>query len=239
MVNPATPINNVFCMTLSGMGPLVVPQNVDFQTATNVEVDLSALVQNGNIDFISGAYIDNSQSSEDLTIVVAGTNQRIIIGANQQGYMPLLAPNNPKFQLSYPVSPAIILPIFFYNIPLLPMLYTRGGMAVSGDWLTDAELRASPVPVTDTSLAAPTLLDGSLVLDGTNQTLFAAGAADHYLIVQNPTGNNDVTINLAGGNSLASGIVVAAGGSLEISKGVSNAVTVSGTNTQSIRAFGG
>jgi len=236
MVNPATNIQNVFCMTLSGKGPLVVPQIADFQTATEVEIDLSALVQNGNIDFISGAWIDNSQSAEDLTIVVSGTNQRVIIGAGQQGYMPLLAPNNPKFTLSYAVSPAILLPIFFYNIPLLPMLYTRGGMAVSGDWLTDTQLRASPVPVT---LGGGTvdLTEYTLTLAGGSEQLLAIGDASSYLYVQNPTGNNSISLNIAGNDASVSGIVIEAGGYYENTNGIPNAVTISGTAAEDVIAF--
>ena len=81
--------------------------------------------------------------------------------------------------------------------------------------------------------------DNTLVLDGTSQTLFNGGDFINYFIIQNPAGNGPIKINLAGGNALARGLVIAGGGSYENNKGCANDVTVSGTATQSIVCFGG
>lgn len=114
---------SVFNMTLSGNGPLVVPYVCDMRTVAEIDADLSALVANGNIDFISGAFIDNHASVELLTIRAAGSNQAIRVPAGFQAYMPILAPNEPKFIISAAGVPGVIIPIFFYNIPLLPYMW--------------------------------------------------------------------------------------------------------------------
>jgi hypothetical protein len=255
-----TNIQGVFNMTLSGKGPKALPISVDMTLAKTFEVDLSAQVQNGNIDFISGAWIDNSENENELEIIVAGTNQRVAIGSKVQGYLPLLSPNNPKFEFSCAVIPGIIIPIIFYNIPLLPFLYNKsGGNAVTGDFLTDAELRATPVevtgdfssdgltdaelratpvPVTFSPSVAPALIEYEITLDGIDGVLSNAGETDNYFMVYNPVGNDTIKVNLAGNSASDTGIEVSAGGSIEIASGISNDTNVVGTDTQTVIVYG-
>jgi len=238
-MDPATPIHNVFNMTLSSKGPLVVPQYIDMRTASEVEIDLSPLVQNGNIDFVSGAYVDNSDNTLELVIDIAGSNQRIIVPANSQMYVPLMAPNNPKFILSCSASPALIIQVFFYNIPLLPYLWGPGGALVSGDWLTDAQLRATP-------LAAPlggAWTDQSIAnLSGASETLMAANANRRHLIIQNVAANN-MGVNLAGGAAAigtAGTITLPALGSLELfNYPPTGEITIIGTANDDVTAYEG
>lgn len=274
MSNANLQVQSVFNMTLSGNGPLVVPFVADFTTANEVEADLSQLIANKNLDFVSGAYIDNSSSSEDLIIKAKGSNQSIKIPAGAQAYMPLLSPNEPKFILSCATSPATLIPIFFYNIPLLPYMWPQSSGGSGGDvtvlndtWLTDTQLRASPIdvagpltdtelraspvdvigPLTDTELRASPIDvsitgvnfgDFTLVLSGASEVLIAAGNAINYIIIQNPVGNNNITVNLANGDA-ATGIVIPGGGSLELPKGAINTINVKGTATETVIAFGG
>jgi hypothetical protein len=87
--------------------------------------------------------------------------------------------------------------------------------------------------------AGPTVTDYSAVLTGASDTIVTAGQAAHYLAIQNPTGNADVTVNIAGGDATTGGIVLVAGGSLTIDFGVANAVTIAGTAAQSVIVFAG
>jgi hypothetical protein len=77
-----------------------------------------------------------------------------------------------------------------------------------------------------------------LTLDGTSQVLIPDDMALRYLLVQNPTGNGDIKINVLGGDALLTGLIVPGGGSLELAQGVSNGqVTVSGVLGEDIYAI--
>lgn len=225
-LNPNLGTQKVFDMVLPS-SPLIVPQSADLRTDTSAQFDLSPLIDKQTMDFISGAWVDNSANALALTLRVSGSQQQVIYPPYTQGYLPLLAPDRPIFDVSCASSPALIIPIIFYNIPLLPYLINTQGQ---------------PVTVSGTvtvNQSAHAFTDRSLTLDGTNQTICAAGQANSYFILQNPTGNANVSINIAGGNSLTHGIVIPGGGSYELTRGVTGAITVSGTNTQSVIAFAG
>ncbi len=88
--------------------------------------------------------------------------------------------------------------------------------------------------------ATPTFVGGAFALNGASQTLFAAGAALNYIQIQNPVGNATVSINLAGAAATTSnGIVLQAGSSLALERGSVTAITIIGTNAQSVIAFSG
>lgn len=240
MSNLQTGTQGVFNMVLPA-NPQVVPQYLDLTTASEIDVDLSQLVDNGTIDFISGVWVNNGANSVAINIQVYGSNQHLTIPPYNQAYLPVLCPNNPKFRVYCDSSPGLIIETIFHNIPLLPIVYASQANSevyvLNETWLTDTQLRASPVPVTR---AAPTIADRSIAsMTGVSQTLVSAGQASNYLLVQNPVGNAAVKINLAGGNAAAVGISVLGGGSYELQNGCANAVTISGTVTQAITAFAG
>jgi hypothetical protein len=264
MSNPNTNLQQVFNMTLSGKGPKVVPQMIDMRTASSVEVDLSPLIQNNNMDFISGFFFDNTENNEDLIVVSDGTNQRLVLPAGTQGYLPSLTPNNPKYIISAANIPGEIIPFYFYNIPLLPYIWPQGSGGgsggnvnieeVGGNPVTDAVpvSIADPLPVIITepldvavvgdvnvSINAPTITDYSLTLSGSSEMVVDIGEAANYFIILNPVGNNPISVNLAGGDASVSGISLPAGGSIEICRGVANAVTVDGTGAEIVNCFAG
>lgn len=240
MSNLQTGTQGVFNMVLPA-NPQVVPQYLDFTALSEIDVDLSQLVDNGTIDFISGVYVNNEFNSIRLYIQVYGSNQHITIPPYSQAYLPLLCPNAPKFRVYSDSVPGLIIETMFHNIPLLPIVYQTTPnsevFVANPTWLTDAELRATPVPITRT---APTITDRSIAsLTGASQTLVTAGQASNYLIIQNPVGNAAIKINLAGGNAALSGMSILGGGSYELQNGCANAVTISGTATQAVTAFAG
>lgn len=61
-------------------------------TTANQSFDLTADDRAYDFSWVS-MFVDNSsQNSVPLTIVVAGTGQRIVVKANTQGYYPVIAP---------------------------------------------------------------------------------------------------------------------------------------------------
>jgi hypothetical protein len=63
-------------------------------------VDASQLIQTGKISYIQTLWIDNADNPVNLTITMAITGQRIIVKANTQQYVNVLAPNMPVFHFS-------------------------------------------------------------------------------------------------------------------------------------------
>lgn len=74
-------------------GPKVVSFNIDFSAGQQYKFDLTALQQNANISMIQTLFVDNSQSTVQLTMVMDTTNQRIIIPPQAQAYVPCILTN--------------------------------------------------------------------------------------------------------------------------------------------------
>lgn len=243
----------VFPMVLPEMGPRSVPDKIEFVANQTEELDLTQLIDNKWLDFISGVYVDNFGNTGTIEMICSGTNQRFVIAPDTAGYYPLLLPNSPKVMLTNTASETVTFQ--WYNIPVFPVIIkgatvasntvdivsvggvpvVGGALAVTGP-LTDAELRASAVPVT---FPAPTITDYSAAMAGGDEEIVAAGQADNYFFIYNPIGNATVTINLAGGDASVSGFPLAAGGSYENTKGVSNAIHIDGTALENITVFAG
>jgi hypothetical protein len=242
--------NNFFStnnMTLPQEGPRVVPFNIDMAVNTSWDVDLTELVNGGFISFISGAWIDNSANNHDITIQANGTYQEIIWPAGKQGWSPIHSVNPPKFTVSQS-SPGDLVKIQFVNFPVFPYVIGDNGgdggggdvniAEVGGNAVTDAVpvSIANPVPIIST---APTIVDYSLTLAGGDEVAVAAGDANNYLLIQNPVGNSNVTVNIAGGDASTGGAVLTAGGVLELCRGCTNAIHVAGTASDNLIIFAG
>lgn len=113
----------VFNMTLPAEGPITLPQNVDLQTDTEKELDLTQAINDKHISFIAGAWIDNSENAQDVTIQCSGTNQRIKFPASSQGWVAMHVTNPPKFNISQ-AAPDGIVHILFTNFPVFPYIWT-------------------------------------------------------------------------------------------------------------------
>lgn len=226
----------VFPMVLPEMGPRSVPDKISFVANQVEELDLTQLIDNGWLDYISGVYVDNFGNSGTITLVCSGTNQRFIIAPDTAGYYPLLLPNSPKVMLTNTASE--IVTFQWYNIPVFPIV-VKGNVAADSN-VNIAEVGGVPIigaiPV---ALAGPTITDYSAALTGGDDELIALGEAAHYLLIVNPTGNATITVNLAGGDASVSGFEILAGGNYECVNGVANAVHISGTAADTVTVFAG
>lgn len=229
-VNQNLGSQQVFNMVLPN-APLIIPQSADMRTASEVEFDLSPLIDKQTLDFISGAWVDNSENAQALTLSVAGSQQRVVFPAYSQGYLPLLAPNSPKFVATCATAPGVIIPIIFYNVPLLPYLINTQGLPVtfSGTLTT----KRTGLAYSDRSIAN---------LSGSSQTLMAANANREVLIIQNIAANS-MGVNLSGGTAAigtAGTITLPAGASLTFDNSPPvGAITIIGTANDDVTAFEG
>lgn len=208
--------------------PQAIPQSADLRTLSETEFDLSPLVDKGTIGYISGVWCDNSANDIAITIEVAGTYQRAIFPAGSQGYLPLLAPNNPKFRVYCDSVPGIQIPIIFHNIPLLPWLTYAGGIPV----FTPAGINLN------VTVAGPSLSQNVITLTGGNDSACGVNDALHYLLIQN-NGANSITVNLIGLDATSDGITILAGGFYEKASGLANAVNVAGTLGEEVICYFG
>jgi hypothetical protein len=99
-------------------GPKAVPVIADFNNDTENILDGEQIVSQGKIAFFQGMYVDNGSNPVPATFIMEGTNQRIIVPANTQGYYSILQTNNPRITVQMQQAANRTLPIIFYNVPI-------------------------------------------------------------------------------------------------------------------------
>lgn len=254
---------NNFTMMLPEKGPMSVPDKITFTANVPQEIDLSQLIDNGWMDYISGVYVDNISNAGDLTFVCNGTNQRFFFPAGCSGYFSLFLPNPPKVTVTSSADGDATFQ--WYNVPVFPMIIqgpnattpvtavdiaSVGGTPVTDplsvdtgltQGLTDTQLRASNVDVRIATTTGAAYTDRSIAnLSGASQTLMASNSTRRFLMIAN-IANNNMAINLTGG---AAAIGVA--GSLTLAPGAAmiidsfcptSAITIIGTVNDDVTAY--
>lgn len=206
----------VFNMSLPSEGPRVVPYNVDFTTEIQAELDLTQLINDGWVSFISGAWIDNLDNTQDVTLICDATYQRVIIPAGTQGWYSLLSANPPRYRISQSAASTYVR-ILFVNFPVWP--FVMGANGGSGGEVT---------------ISGPEIITDSLELEGIVQEIFAANVANAYFMLQNPLGNDPVSVNIGGGDASVTGFTILPGGTLELPNGTTSSVTIFGTDGNTV-----
>lgn len=224
-------LNNMFGtsnVAIPDEGPKCIRVDYDFSTEDHFDTEGLLATTTGTMSYIQGAFVDNRDNPEPLVIKCAVIQQEISIPSHSQGYVPLLIQNPPRFTISTTPLADLGVSIWYYNVPIQPMIWGANGQIITG---------------TITAInTGPTLSDFSNTnLDGTSEEVIATGEAASYLAMFAPAGNADiVNVNLAGGDALASFIELSPGGSVTIESGLANAVTVAAISVgDSIMVFGG
>lgn len=222
-------------------GPKTVPVNLDFDgTDGTILVDASLLVQQAKIEYFQTLYVDNADNPNDLTIETDLVNQRIIVAAGSQGYYSILQPNPPKITFTTTAG-AFVVPVQFLNVPVQPMVWGGDSAAFTG--LTDAELRATPVPVSTSQPLGGAYTNRSIAnLSGASEQLMAANANRRILIISNE-GATSIAVNMIGGAAslnTAGSITIAAGGSITLDTyPPTGAINIIGTLNADVTAYEG
>lgn len=102
--------------------------------------------------------------------------------------------------------------------------------------LTNQQARAADLGV---KMNVPVIGEFSQAMTGANQNLMNAGTATNYILIQNPTANGPVTINIAGNDASVSGYVLAGGETYINERGTDKQINIHGTAAELIVAFGG
>jgi hypothetical protein len=103
-------------------GPKAVPAIYDLQANVSADVDLYQEMNTGDFEFCQSLYIDN-RGAGDLEITVAGTDQRLFILANSQGYFPVLASASGTANFRFTASAAKTVRVHYINCPVAPVVW--------------------------------------------------------------------------------------------------------------------
>lgn len=112
----AYPIANV--IVPSG-GPKCVPAVADFTNTPTYDIDGQQIIDQHQMEYIQGVYIDNADNAVPVTLICGGTNQRVVCGSNMQGFFPLLVQTPPKFTISTVQAGGRKVNLQFYNVPIM------------------------------------------------------------------------------------------------------------------------
>lgn len=97
-------------------GAKAVPVPLNFALQASYTVDLTILQQKGYMSVFQSVFIDNSQSSQPVTLQVQGSNQKIVCPGNSQGTFPIFVPGSAIFTVSSSGSAYVVL--YLSNVPL-------------------------------------------------------------------------------------------------------------------------
>lgn len=84
-------------------------------------LDTTSLVQYGVIDFFQSIYVDNFNNGSAIEIDCNITGQRVIVPANSQAWLPLLAPNPAVF--TFQSTGAVDVTVFLCNMAMPAIVY--------------------------------------------------------------------------------------------------------------------
>lgn len=116
----------VFNMTLPPEGPGVVPITLDINGANGVQdIDLTQMVNDGVISYISGVQIDTLDFDTDgeFRLESPAIGQRVQIGAGAIAMFPLFSGNPPKFRTAAIDGFTGIVRLHFVNFPVFWGIY--------------------------------------------------------------------------------------------------------------------
>jgi len=103
-----------------GDGSKCVPIPLNFGSdptvVSPVTFDYSNQQRLGKFSILQGFYIDNADNGSALTVLVAGTNFRVICPANSQGFFSVLCRN--PIQLTFSTAGAVNVLVYMLNFPV-------------------------------------------------------------------------------------------------------------------------
>ena len=112
-------------MVVPAGGPKCVPvQQLDFSNVASIVIDGSAIVQQGKIEYLQGVFIDNSTNLNNISLTMSTTNQVIICPKKSQGYFSIMVPDPPQIVAATTQTANLIIPMFFYNVPIQPAVWS-------------------------------------------------------------------------------------------------------------------
>lgn len=98
--------------------PRVLPITVDLTSGNPVSIDMQQPVSLGQVSMVQSLYVDNSANAVPVTVHQLYTQQRITVPARQQGAIPILTGETPRFLFTVPSAATGLFYFFPLNVPL-------------------------------------------------------------------------------------------------------------------------
>ena len=186
-----------------GEGSRVASTQYNFSTSLHFYEDLQNLKAYGVETAIQSIWVDNSNNPQPVTIVIAGSNQQIVVPNNSQGIFPAFFSDNAAFYIScssYVTGSTAITKCCLLNIPAntagtwnvygVPSAYNASGLSIPNlvgtKYYTAIATSSGTTTIIPASANQRFFLTGLYVTPGDGVTIASAG----YNIIAINDGSN-------------------------------------------------
>ena len=105
-------------------GPRAMNIPINFTNDGDTQsVDLELAQTLDRLEFVQGVYIDNSNGTGPVTLTCAVSGQVVSCPSSNQGYFPLMMPNNPRFTVNADHTKVPSVNLLFVNFPIPAMVW--------------------------------------------------------------------------------------------------------------------
>lgn len=111
-------------------GPRFMPLSFDFTSQASYTIDCAISQETDRIEWAQGIFVDNASNANALTITWGVSNQRIIVPAGWQGYVPVLVPNPPRLKIDTTIA-AVTVNVYLLTFPVPLYLWPSNGNTVT------------------------------------------------------------------------------------------------------------
>lgn len=189
-------------------GSRIVRLDLDFSIQAEYDINLTSMQENDRIEFIQGAYVDNSANTASFTLLNRRTGQKVIWPPFSFGWATIFCPNQPKLQANTTTTGIITLQLTSFPVANdIVQTGPAGSLAPVVQVIEPANILAgqAAIAVTGTAVALPvnTLVNGVTVkADRGNTDPISIGPT----AVNNTVGGTGTGFMLYPGDSLNIGI---------------------------------
>jgi hypothetical protein len=111
-------------MVLPPEGARVYPFTLDFRSDGLAQLNFLLQIQQQQVSFIQGIFVDNSLNLNPLFIRTDQVNQVVQIPKQTQGYMPLFVSDSAVLDFTTVQAGNLLVPIVVTNVPVMPYLWS-------------------------------------------------------------------------------------------------------------------
>lgn len=176
----------VFNALIPKDGPKALPVNYNFTVQSSYYLDLQNYMARDYIGFIQSIFVDNSLNTAPVSITFAISNQKIQVGAYQQGYFPVLVPNPLRVTVSSQGGTSC--QIQYLNVPVPSHSWNATNQTFNFDGSGNL-------------LVSDTILEGAVSSGYFRARMFALGNSDAVIQYRIPNVTTQITMTGATTNT--------------------------------------
>lgn len=111
-------------MVLPPEGPKMFPNTLSFETENEHKLDFLLPIQQGFIQFLQAAYIDNSLNANILYITTDQVGQVVPFPAFSAGYLPLFITDSAVITFRTIQANNLTVQVILTNVPVTPYIWS-------------------------------------------------------------------------------------------------------------------